>query len=335
MKLPVREGLFSFLISVPLAVSITAAHAQTITWDMPNEYPSGSVQGDVDRYFAERLYEKTDGAIRIEHHFGGALGFRSADQLDAVADGAVPIANTFIPPLSGLHPIFLLSALPFLVSSVDEARVLQEVAEPYYNDVLEDHNQLLLYSTPWAPSGIWANKPVASMEALEGLEIRTYDASSTTAFNNAGASPVQLSGADIVPQLGAGAIEAVLTSIGFGLAGSFDDYVDHFTDIVYDTTVNLVTINRDEWEQLSPEHQDAVMEAAAETEAWAWENIREVIEEDYDRGEARGVTVVRDVDPDFRDHLVQQAQPVIDRWVERMGADGEHLLEEYRSRAGH
>ena len=104
-----------FALTSLLALS-SATGAQTYVWDMPNEYPATSVQGEGDRHFAELLKAKSKGDIKIVHHFGASLGFRSKDQLDAVADGAVVIANTFVPPLGGVNPIFVLSSLPFLVS---------------------------------------------------------------------------------------------------------------------------------------------------------------------------------------------------------------------------
>src|SRR5690554_8016258 len=96
-------------IGLSLVLSLThviSVNADEIVWDMPNEYPATSVQGEGDVIFSSLLKEKTDGQIRIAHHFGGALGLRSKDQLDAVGDGLVQVANTFIPPLGGIDPIF-------------------------------------------------------------------------------------------------------------------------------------------------------------------------------------------------------------------------------------
>ncbi len=47
---------------------------------------------------------------------------------------------------------------------------------------------------------------------LSGLKIRAWDASGTRTLKTAGAAAVQMSWADVVPQLSSGGIEAVLTS---------------------------------------------------------------------------------------------------------------------------
>lgn len=161
-------------VAVAATVAFTApAHSQ-IKWDMPNEYSSTSIHGEGDIHFAAKLKELSGGKIEIVHHFGGALGYKSRDQLDAVGDGAVPIANTFIAPLGGIETLFLLSSLPFVAVSHDEARELYEAARPHYDAVFAKYDQKLLYSSPWPPSGLWGKRPLGSMDTLQSLKLRTW-----------------------------------------------------------------------------------------------------------------------------------------------------------------
>ena len=313
------------------SLSAGAASAAEYKWDMPNEYPGTSIQGIGDRYFSNQLKDKSQGKIEIVHHFGGALGYKSKDQLDAVEDGAVVIANTFIPPLGGVNPIFLLSSLPFLSSNVKEANLLYTVAKPYYDEVLNKHNQKLLYASPWPSSGLWGKDAYTSKEKIERLKLRTYDANGTRTFKSVNASPIQLSWADIVPQLSTGGIDAVLTSVESGINASFNDYTKFFTELNYDSTINLVTMNLDAWEKLTPELQKAVTDAAQATETFVWKNVEIAITKNYDTAKTRGVTVVTDVDTKFRDELKQAAEPVIEDWAKKMGPKGQELLDIYKS----
>lgn len=314
-----------------LALVSGIASAQ-MKWDMPNEYPTTSIHGEGDIFFAKALKEKTDGQIEIVHHFGGALGYKSKDQLDAVGDGAVPIANTFLPPLGGIEPLFLLSSLPFLAVTHDEARQLYEAAKPYYDKVFAKYNQKLLYSSPWPPSGLWGKKPLDSMEALKNLKIRTYDVYGTQTFRAAGAAPIQLSWADVVPQLGTGGIDAVLTSAEAGLSAKFDEHLSHFTEINYASPLNMVTINLDTWNDLSPELQTAVQEAAKEAGEYTWKAMLARVEVNYKEADERGVTVVPDVSDDYMAELSKLAEPAIQDWLSKVGADGEAILADYRKR---
>jgi TRAP-type C4-dicarboxylate transport system substrate-binding protein len=325
-KLKLISGLVAGLIYVHSSL-LSAAE---ITWDMPNEYPATSVQGEGDVYFGKRLKERSQGKIEIAHHFGGALGFKSKDQLDAVADGAVVLANTFIPTLGGVDPIFLLSSLPFLSANTEEAKLLFDVAKPYYNKVLAKHNQKLLYASPWPSSGIWGKEPLNSGSAIAKLKMRTYDANGTKVFRNSGASPIQLSWADIVPQLSTGGIDGVLTSVEAGLSASFNDYTNHFTAINYDSTINLITMNLDTWNSLSPVLQKAVSDAASDAEKYVWANTPKVISDAYSTAGERGVTVVTDIPERYRVKLQDAANPVVDAWVKKAGPIGKQLLDEYK-----
>ena len=313
-----------------LAAGTVAAAAET--WDMPNEYNATSLHAEGDQRFAQALAEKTGGEIEIVHHFGGALGYKSQDQFDAVGDGAVPIADTFIGPLGGIEPLFLLPSLPFLTANSEESRVLYEVAKPYYEKIFEENNQKLLFAEPWPPSGIWARKPVDGMEDLKNLKIRSYDASGTITLKEAGAAPVQLSWADVVPQLGTGGIDAVLTSAEGGANAKFWEHLSHFTEINYASPLNMVHINLDVWEGLTPEQQQAVLEAARIAEDYTWEAAKERVRQNYEKMEANGMTVVTDVPQTYLDRLGAAGQASLDGWLEKTGKEGRAIIDAYRAR---
>ncbi|NNE22777.1 MAG: TRAP transporter substrate-binding protein DctP, partial [Rhizobiales bacterium] len=96
-----------------LSFATVMANAAEINWDMANEYNDTSIHAEGDKVFAKALEENSGGKIKITHHFGGSIGFKSKDQLDAVGDGALPIADTYVGPLGGINPMFLLPSLPF------------------------------------------------------------------------------------------------------------------------------------------------------------------------------------------------------------------------------
>ncbi|MEP6064336.1 MAG: hypothetical protein ABJ246_00735 [Paracoccaceae bacterium] len=133
------------------------------------------------------------GSVEVVVHYGGALGYKSADHFDAVGEGALEISDTYGGAFGGLDPLFLVSSLPFFVTTVEEAALLYQVAEPEFKRVFEENNQILLYASPWPPCGIWASDEITSSAALEGLTIRTYDKNGTTALNEMGAAAVRLS----------------------------------------------------------------------------------------------------------------------------------------------
>jgi TRAP-type C4-dicarboxylate transport system substrate-binding protein len=324
----------SFLprLALCLVLIAPAAAAQTITWDMPNEYPQTSIHGEGDLFFGNLVRQKTGGRIKIVHHFDGWNGLRSKDMLDAVGSGKVPIADMFGGALGEVEPLFLLPSLPFVAVTTDQARALFESAEADYDRILALHNQKLLYPSPWPPTGIWAKKPITGLESLKGLRIRTYDANGTITFKALGAAPEQISFADAVPKLAAGQLEAVLTSGDGGAGGQLWNYLDHFTAIGYAMPLSLVTINLDVWKGLAPRLQRAVRDAAAATEARQWTAIRKRVEENYLRMQANRVKITSTVSPAFGAALKAAGGEAIDAWVARFGPEGKLLLADYERR---
>lgn len=319
--------------TVGFALASTSSSAQTYRWDMPNEYHPGSIHALVADRFAETLHELSNGEIEITLHHGGALGYNSLDQYDAVGDGAVEIASSYVGPWAGLDPIYLLSSLPFLAPSFDEVRALYEAAIPYYEADLADANQVLLAATPWPPSGIWGKEPIDSVDKVHNLRIRTYDANGTITFREAEAAPNQLSWGDVVPQLATGGIDAVLTSADGGAAGQLWEHLPYFTEVNYASPLQFIHINRDVYESLSDELREAVREAARDAEEYGWGLLANRVDENYEQMRENDMTIVTDVPEDFIQYLSDAGQVAVEEWKERF-ADAEALLADYEDRRG-
>ncbi len=324
-----REFLLSSAALTAAAALPRPAFAQSVSWDMANEYNATSIHAEGDVVFAETLAELTGGEIAVTHHFGGSIGFKSQDQFDAVADGALPIADTYVGPLGGIDPMFLLPSLPFLAKTPAEARRLFEIAKDDYDAVFEGANQKLLYASPWPPSGIWASRPVDSVEALANLKIRTYDANGTITLAAAGAAPIQLSWADVVPQLSAGGIEAVLTSAEGGVNAKFWEHVSHFTEVNYAMPLNMVHINNDTWSDLSDAQREAVLAAAEAAENYVWRAVEGRVAENYAEMQENGMTIVTGVEASYLDALNAAGEEARADWLEKTGDRGAAILEAF------
>ena len=302
--------------------------------DMTNEYEPNSIHGEGDQFFADKVAELSGNEVVITLHLGGALGFKSKDNLDAVADGVVPIADTLSGVLAGSDPIFLLSSLPFMAANAEEARELYLAAKPAYDAFFEDNGQILLYASPWPPSGLWAQKAVDTPDALHGLKMRTYDANGTRTLIEAGAAPIQLSWADVVPQLATGGIESVLTSAEGGVNAKFWEHLSHFTEINYALPLNFVHMNRYAFDDLDEAGQTAILEAAAATDARNWEALGARVEGNYASLSENGVQIVKEISPELQQHLAKAANAVIADWRERTGEKGEAILTSYGEKVG-
>lgn len=326
-----KHMLFASVAALSLTTA-GAVSAQDVTLNLSNEYSATSIHGVGDARFADLVKEKSGGSVEVIVHYGGALGYKSADHFDAVGEGALEIADTYGGALGGIDPLFLISSLPFFVTTVEEAALLYKVAEPELEKVFEENNQILLYASPWPPSGIWARDGVDSAAALDGLKIRTYDKNGTTALNEMGAAAVRLSWADVVPSISTGAIDAVLTSAEGGVSGSFWEHFDTFTEIYnYAIPLNFVHISKDVFDGLSAEQQAAVLDAAAETREANWAAIPDRLATTYGQLEENKVTVVTSANDEYRSALQAAGEAALNDWLESTGDRGQALIDAFNA----
>ena len=314
-----------------LALAVVPVRAQPLVWALAEEYPASSIPGEGDAAFAALVRDKTAGHIVVEAKFNAALGYRSKQTLDAVATGAVPLGDMYAGALGEAEPDFLLSSLPFLAVTIEQARRLYDAARPVYEAALARHDQKLLFASPWPPSGIWAKHPVADDATLRGLRIRTFDVTATEIFRHLGAVPAMISFADALPRLRAGELDAVLSSGDGGAGARLWEILPHFTEINYAMPLSVATIGRAAWNGLPPDLQRAVAAAAAETEARQWQAMRGRVAANYQRMRANGVTITTAIDPAFATLLRQAGAVAVDDWAARVGDDGASVLARYRA----
>jgi TRAP-type C4-dicarboxylate transport system substrate-binding protein len=122
--------VFRILAAALLLLHPATALAQTI-WDMPSEYPQSAMPGLGITTFAKHLSEFSAGKLQIKPGFDGAAGIRSVGMLTAIAQGGVQAGDAFAGALEAEDAIFALPSLPFLVTSIADARRLADLARPY------------------------------------------------------------------------------------------------------------------------------------------------------------------------------------------------------------
>ena len=252
---------------VAAGMGMAHAHPHGVQWALANEYPATSLSAEGDAFFAQSVADATRGKLTIVALPDAKLGYKSREQLSAVAEGKVAMADSFGGALGDEHPLFGLSSLPFVVNGIGEARALYAAARPAYDRAFAQHNQKLLYATPWPPTGLWSKRQATSIEAVGKLRIRTYDKTGTELFGRMAAAASVVSFADLPPKLEAGEIDAVLSSGDGGAGRKLWDALPHFSEIDYAIPLSFATVNLDKWRKLDAPTRKAVESAAAATEA--------------------------------------------------------------------
>lgn len=311
--------------------SLTPAAAQT-TLTLINEYPANSITGEADTFFADTVKTKTGGRITIELLPDAKSGLRTRDQLKAVSEGKFAMATSFGGALSEESPVFLLSSLPFVTPTVADARKLFDAARPVYEQLFVERKQKLLYVVPWPPSGIWSAAPLASVDALKTLKIRTYDKTSTEVMAKVTTSATLVSFADLNPRLESGDINAVLSSGDGGAGRALWKYLRHFSEVGYAAPLSFGAISLQAWSSLDDAGRVALEDAGRQTSDRQWAALETRLQANYARMRENGVTIDANPPAEVMVALRKAAETTVAEWLQRTPADAQKAFADFRQK---
>lgn len=319
------------IVGLPLGAGL--AHGQdgkSIVWRMATEYPATSMPGQGLSAFAREVAARSGGAIEARPSFDASMGIRSAQMPQAVKDGRIEVGDAFGGALGDTHALFLLSSLPFVATSVAQAHRLADLARADYARVFAEQGQHLLYVTPWPPTGLWSRAPVATLDDLHALTVRTYDKTSTEVMQAAGARAEKLSFADTMPRLKDGSVNAVLSSGDGGAGRKLWDDLPNFTAIGYAMPLSFTTLNAAAYQALTPTQREAVDAAAQATEQQQWARLTTRLDENLARMRAHGMTIHDAAPPAVQQALRSAGRNAVTEWRARVGERGVAILDAFQ-----
>jgi TRAP-type C4-dicarboxylate transport system substrate-binding protein len=326
--------LLRFIIVAAVIALGRPAWAQ-VTFSLINEYPASAVSGEADAFFAGAVKRRSDGRIVVQPISDAKSGLRSRDQLKAVTDGRFAMANSVGGTLADEDPVFLLSSLPFITSTVDDARALYAMAKPLYENLFAERKQRLLYVVPWPPSGIWSAVPVKDAATLKSLKIRTYDNTGTEVMAKVAASAAMVSFSELNTKLESGEINAVLSSGDGGAGRQMWKYLKNFSDVGYALPLSFTSISLAAWANLDDAGRAALEEAARETTGRQWSVLASRLAENFARMRQNGVVIDEKPPADVMGALHAAADTTVREWLARVGPDAQRVLHDFRARRTH
>jgi TRAP-type C4-dicarboxylate transport system substrate-binding protein len=301
------------------------------SWDMAIAYPPGNYQTKSAERFAAEVAKATNGEVTIKVQAGGALGFKGPEMLGTIRDGLVPIGSMLLNQQVGVEPLLGIASLPYLVSSPDEMRLINEAARPAYDQIAAKHKQKILYMVPWPGQNVFAKTEVKAPGDFRSLKIRTVDRNGSDYFRELGASPAQMPWGEVVPALATGVINSVTTSSSSGVDGQFWDFMGFCHLVNWQSNFDMVTVNLNSWKKLSPAQQKAVEDVAKQLEPEFWKAAEQ---EDADKLKLmadKGMKMIPSNDA-LRTFMISKAVPNWDAFAAKVPGARE-ILEKYRAAA--
>lgn len=308
--------------------------AQPVKWvanavNPPNNHHS---QGLVD--FAAKVSEATNGMVEISVQAGGALGYKGPELLKVVRDGLVPVSDILVSGVAGDEPMLEVVTLPFLVQSFEEAKILNEIARPYFDKVLEEKwNQKILYNAPWPAAGLWAQKEINTLDDIKGLKTRTYDKNGALVMEALEATPYPLPFSEVYSSLATGVIDSVLTSTPTAVDANFWEVLEYYAPVNVTTAANIVTVNLDEFNKLDQETQDTLIQLGKEMEEEMWAMVAELDKEKEAVVNDNGITTLVPSE-ELLSNLAEITEGIRADWLANAPAEAKEIVEKFNQQVG-
>ncbi|GAA6208635.1 TRAP transporter substrate-binding protein [Cognatishimia sp. WU-CL00825] len=252
-----------------VAATVLATSVAADTWDMPTPYGDSTFHTQNIAQFADDLRTATDGKLDITLHSAGSL-FPHAEIKSAIRSRQVPIGEFFLSRLSNEDLAFGLDSQPFVATSYDDAQSLWAAQRPVVTELLAKEGLMPLFSVPWPAQGLYTNGEIATVDDLNGLRFRAYNAALEEFATLAGAAPVQVEASNIPQAFATGQVAAMITSPSTGVNSTAWDFVTHYSPINAWVPKNIVVVNKRVFDRLDADTQSAVLAAAETAEARGW-----------------------------------------------------------------
>lgn len=269
-----------------LAFGVGLADARELTFAIG--HPPGSYLIEGGERFSEVLARETDGALgaRVFPMSLLSMAETSAGLREGLADIGAVMSTYFTAEYP--HTNMILDASMLLNTMGEEARGVAGLAYagamaefiltecPECNAEFAAQNQVYTGAAGTPGYALNCTRKVSTMDDLNGARLRIGGANWARWSEAIGATPVTMSGNEMLEALSQGVLDCILLSVpdvqNFGMGDSVTHITTGAPGGVY--VASLSNMNRNTWQSLSEDERRAILRASAEASAvstWAYQ----------------------------------------------------------------
>jgi TRAP-type C4-dicarboxylate transport system substrate-binding protein len=316
-------------LGLVLGALLAAAPASAQTkWNLPAAYPADNPHSENLVLFAKDVEAATGGKLQITVHPGASL-FKAPDIKRAVQTGQAQMGEILLSIHENEDPLFGIDVVPFMATSFPDAMKLYKASKPAIEKKLAAQGIMLLFAVPWAPQGVYVNKPLATIEDLKGLKWRSYNVGTARIGELVGAQSVTIQAAELAQALATGVINSFMSSGGTGYDSKVWESLKYFYDVQAWIPKNYTFVNKAAFDALDKPTQEAILKAAATAEARGWKAWQDKSSWYLDQLKAKGMTV-EPPGPALKAGFLKVGEQLTADWLKKSGADGQALVDAYK-----
>lgn len=258
--------------------------------------------------FADRLAEKSGGAVTVQISPNGQLG-SEVECIELLQRGSLAMSKVSAAPLEAFIPSVAVFGVPYAFR--DEQQFWKTLDGPIGEELLNAGEPKGLHGLCWYDAGARSfytkSKPITTPDDLKGLKLRVQD--SRTALEmvtSLGGSPTPMNFGELYTGLQQGLVDGAENNPPSFETSRHFEVCKEYTLNEHTLVPDLLLISTRWWNRLTPEQQGWVEEAAQESSLFQRELWREKTAESLKIVEAAGVHVTR---PD-KGPFIERVQPM-------------------------
>lgn len=206
------------------------------------------------------LEEKSKGRLVFEIFAEGELA-AAADHFKLVKEGAVDaVSNSIIWNVGVVPPAGIFWITGLFKNQTEYVNAFWEVQRPFFNKILEKHNQRALCTVAVSGAVMFTNKPVRKMEDLKGLKIRGQGGLPSKFLEALGASAVSMAFPEALTGIQQGTLDGVMWAEFVNIDNKLWKALPYGIDQILSIPQNHIFWNLNSWNKLPPDLQQLIEE---------------------------------------------------------------------------
>lgn len=275
----------------------------------------------------EIIAAKTGGKMKIVAFWGGAAG-GDLQATQALRAGTQEMVCTSTSPLVCIVKELGAFDLPFLFANEKEAdAVLDGPAGAYFNKKLEDVGLVnLSYWENGFRNLTNSKRPVAKAEDFDGVKVRVMQNNIfLDTFKTLGTNAVPMAFGEVFTALETKTIDGQENPFVTIETSKFNEVQKYLSVTCHAYTPFLILYSKKLWDQLSPQEQSVLREAAMEGQKVQRTTIRAQSDKALASLKAKGM-VVNEISPAEQKRMFDKVKPVYDKNIPTIGADAVNVV---------
>lgn len=267
-----RKTPIKALTALALILAATGASAQDVRGRLGHVFAIDSPVDRASKSFATCVSEATGGSLDITVFPDSQIGGDEALARD-LSRGALEFAFLNTASLTGLDPLFDIFALPYIVSSFDEADAVfynpEGILQTTVRETLDKHGMQALSFYELGFRAITNSKhKVASLDDMKGLKLRVPGSAALQAFFDAtDAQHVTMPFPELFVALQQGTVDGQDNGASITYNSRLFEAQPYMTLTNHVYSMGAVTASKRTWDRLSDDQKGAVTACADEATA--------------------------------------------------------------------